>query len=390
MTTPPMHPIEEEALRRVRANLLDAMRADEAMAAARRARKARRRLTVLGVGVAGALTAAVLAFVVVSRPHDDSDVHTVDGSIVVTTETPTTTAAPAAVPRTTTTVAPPPPAPTDFVAVTTDGRLVVVDVATQTEIRELARRADPRAPVSGEMAPNSISGVTVDRANGLVYYETCCEPAAGDVWSVPLDGSAESTRVTNMSWPAVSADGSRIAGLAASFLWVLDARTHDIRSAIDDQFGFHTAISADGSRVAYERTYADGDRVGSEIVLIDTADLAEGTGDAEARAALANARVLRDPERVGWMFPAFNRDGNLVVAQQCCYGDLHVGPRAARVLDPATGDVVGSFSYPASIVDQEYDSSGTWLVVTLADGRVVWLGGGRSGDLGAGYLAADW
>jgi hypothetical protein len=148
-------------------------------------------------------------------------------------------------------------------------------------------------------------------------------------------------------------------------------------------------VSPDGSVVAYERGNP------GELVVVDVADLvadlADGGGDEAQRDALANARTWRDPDGIGWMHPAFDREGRVVVAQQCCYGpEAGVGPRRAHVVDPATGEVVDSFDYPAPVVDQEYDASGTWLLVTLADGQIQWFGEGESGTLGAAYLAADW
>jgi outer membrane protein assembly factor BamB len=383
MSDPPIHPLEEEALRRVRANLLGAIRRHE-----RAPHRPSRRLAVAGVGAAGALAAGAGAYVALDRPPHDAQVDTVRGdpppsTLIVTSTVPTR-------PATTTTTTPAPgPRPTDFVAVTNDGRLVVVDAATGTEIRQLAHRADPRQSTSAEGAPNVISGVTVDRGHGVVYYETCCEPAVGSVYSVPLAGG-ESTHVTYLSWPALSGDGSTLVGLAAGRVRAFGTATSEWRSGYDlSPNVFHTTVSPDGSVVAYERGNP------GELVVVDVADLvadlADGGGDEAQRDALANARTWRDPDGIGWMHPAFDREGRVVVAQQCCYGpEAGVGPRRAHVVDPATGEVVDSFDYPAPVVDQEYDASGTWLLVTLADGQIQWFGDGESGTLGAAYLAADW
>lgn len=40
--------------------------------------------------------------------------------------------------------------------------------------------------------------------------------------------------------------------------------------------------------------------------------------------------------------------------------------------------------------DQDYDASGTWLLVTLNDGQVMWYGGGTSAAVATGYVAASW
>ena len=62
----------------------------------------------------------------------------------------------------------------------------------------------------------------------------------------------------------------------------------------------------------------------------------------------------------------------------------------ARVLDPTTGALVTTFSYGGRVVDQAYDATHTWLLVTMDDGTVRWFGGGQQGDLGTGYTAAAW
>jgi hypothetical protein len=392
MSEPPLHPIEEEALRRVRANLLAAVHQHER--AGRRQPRHPRRLALVGVGLAGALAAGVTAYVVADPGAHDAHVDTVgdDSQPTVVIRTTTTVDHPAT--TTTTSEAPPPPAPTDFVAVTLDGRLVVVDAESGTELRELARLADPtKSTDDHEIAPNTITGVTVDRSKGVVYYESCCEPAAGDVRSVPLEGG-EPTPITNMSWPSLSGNGSKLAGFSTQMLWLYDTGSRQLVAEAEETgfFGVHTAISSDGSTIAYERPLHDDAGWNSEIVVVDTASLALSPTDQDARrAALASQRVLRDPEGIGWMHPVVNRDGNVVVAQQCCYGpQLLRGTGFARVVDPATGEVVGSFSYGGRVVDQQYDASGSWLIVTLEDGRVVWFGGGRSGELATGYLAAAW
>jgi hypothetical protein len=393
MSEPPLHPIEEEALRRVRANLMAAVHQHER--AGRRQPRQPRRLALVGVGLAGALAAGVTAYVVADPGDHDAQVDTVgdDSQPTVVIRTTTTVDRPAPT-TTTTSEAPPPPAPTDFVAVTLDGRLVVVDAEMGTELRELARLADPtKSTDDQEIAPNTITGVTVDRTNGVVYYESCCEPAAGDVRSVPLEGG-EPTPITNMSWPSLSGDGTKLVGFSTQMLWLYDVASRKLLAEAEETqlFGVHTSISGDGSTIAYERGFSDDAGPHSEVVVVDTASLAPSPADQDARReVVANQRVLRDPEGIGWMHPVINRDGNVVVAQQCCFGpQLLRGTGFARVVDPATGEVVGSFSYGGRVVDQQYDASGSWLIVTLEDGRVVWFGGGGSGELATGYLAAAW
>jgi hypothetical protein len=85
--------------------------------------------------------------------------------------------------------------------------------------------------------------------------------------------------------------------------------------------------------------------------------------------------------------PAFRADGKVVVAEQ-----TDDGHPVGTVLDPVTGEVSATFDYgtDAAVVDQSYDATGTWLLVTFADGTLRWYGGGQRGQVPGSYRAGDW
>ena len=65
-------------------------------------------------------------------------------------------------------------------------------------------------------------------------------------------------------------------------------------------------------------------------------------------------------------------------------------PDVVRVVDPATGEIQASVDHPRRIVDQRYDPSGAWLLVTYVDGTLAWFGSGGSGTIAEGIVDADW
>jgi hypothetical protein len=196
------------------------------------------------------------------------------------------------------------------------------------------------------------------------------------VWAVPFDGG-EPVRVAEGGWPAVSGDGQRFASSASVSVTV---QTRDgvgwvhaaDRSGADRELASDPALSLDGKTLAFTAWDPDDDE--ARIVVVDSDD------------------ESGDPQGIGWAHPTFRRDGDLVVVQQPTGIDAEsaTGPRAARVVDPETGKVVSSFQYPAPVSDQDYDASGTWLLVTLVDGQVIWYGGGTSAAIATGYIAASW
>lgn len=381
-----LDPLEEEALRRVRSRVVQAVRDEQRQ----RARPSRRPIMVFALAAVSLIAVGIATAVNLDRDDQPARVDVVDdrpdGRVDYRERSRSSDATTTIVvhPSTTTTEPLPPRAtrPETFVGVTHDGRLVVVDVATGEEIRELARLGDPTAePPEEGPGPNVIVNVAVDSEHGLVYYEECCEPISGVVWAVPLEGG-EPVRVAEGGWPAVSGDGQRLANVNPVNVTV-QARDGAQWVHAPDRLGgvqaLDPALSLDGSSLAFTARDPEKDRLG--IVVVD-ADDESG----------ASARTWRDPQGIGWAHPTFRRDGDLVVVQQssAVVATSDTGPRAARVVDPDTGKVVSSFQYPAPVNDQDYDASGTWLLVTLNDGQVMWYGGGTSAAVATGYVAASW
>ncbi|MCY7365378.1 MAG: hypothetical protein LH469_08750 [Frankiaceae bacterium] len=110
-----------------------------------------------------------------------------------------------------------------------------------------------------------------------------------------------------------------------------------------------------------------------------------------ASAADLSTSVVFDP-RPGQTYagPAFRGDGLLVLARQpvqTAAGSDAVGV----VLDPSDGSAREEFALSGRVVEQDYDSTGTYLLTLHDDGTVHWQGAGTDGTLQIkGAMAAAW
>jgi hypothetical protein len=54
-------------------------------------------------------------------------------------------------------------------------------------------------------------------------------------------------------------------------------------------------------------------------------------------------------------------------------GDRGAGTRRTGIVaDSSTGAILEEFQYFGDVIDQNFDATGSWLVITLADGTVEW------------------
>jgi hypothetical protein len=269
------------------------------------------------------------------------------------------------------------------VAVTSDGRLVVVDTSTGAELRELAHRDDPRAPV-GEGGPSVIDGVAVTPDGQTVWFSTCCEPAGGSLFRVPIDGTAPEERVFDVYDPAVSASTRFVAGVTSPGVLVHDLVGDDSRLWWDDRWSGdyqEVAWSPDGQRMAL-RVHLDG-----QLLLLDTRHFAF----LEAEPADTSPDEPRVVDGGGWSQPAFARDGTLVAAH------TEDGARwTRRTVDWDTGRTLSDDPLPSEPLGQCYDRTGEWLLTVLKDpgdagGHVIWNGpGGLTGSIPGTYRVIAW
>lgn len=287
---------------------------------------------------------------------------------------------------------PEPPAPAAappalFVAVTRDGRLVVVETATGKEVRQLAAQGDPTDPFTGEgPGPNVIDAVALSPNGEDVWYSECCEPAGGSLFRVPLDGSADGLSIESHPGysPVVSLDGRYVALTTGTGVHIADMVGSETRIFENETwYGSYQELAwSPDAAVMAVRTGMPHEP--GELLLLDPSTFR--FGDEEASPGADGRQVPGD----GWALPAFDREGRLVVAERD--GDLWRG----RIIDPATQEVVESFDYGGRPIAQDFDPTGEWLLFVLADGvdgsGVVHRRGpdGSTGTIPGRYRTASW
>jgi hypothetical protein len=284
----------------------DAGDVDEALdRRVRSAHSRRRRRLGIALGAVGLATAWALA----ATATDHGSTPDIAGEVSTTGPGPTT-------------VAPPSTNPDDELAVgvTDDGRLVVIDTASRSIVRTLARDGDPRSDHSSATDPGYIS-TAAPGPDGTVLYTTCCEPTSGSVHRIPPGGGAPSL-VSDGSQVSVSPTGTiAIAdpGLGIKVFEALD-RAPDVvalphPSDVDwDSTGTRLVVTLDPSDDAARSSYA--------VVLVDLRDPEH-----------PQTRQITAPPDVTWSQARFGPEDHLFVIER-----PRSGPTRVRRLDADGAD----------------------------------------------------
>jgi hypothetical protein len=140
---------------------------------------------------------------------------------------------------------------------------VVLDTATGAVIRDLGGYDDPTDPAVAERegGPYSITRVALHPNGRDVYVETCCEPASGAIFRVPLDGSVriETANLEPVAYGYgldISADGQWLASVNEQGVTLtnLDTGEQTMSTASADTSDLvRAAVNHDGSEVTVER-----------------------------------------------------------------------------------------------------------------------------------------
>ena len=304
-----------------------------------------------------------------------------DRSTVSSTTTTTTAAAPTTIPAT--------ERPERWVGINDDGRLVVVATATGEVERVLGEFDHPTECPEGDEPVAGCQWVVeaaVTADGEQVYFETCCEPAPGVVYRVPIDGG-EAVQITYGGYPAVDPAGERLAVVELQWVTVVPLTGGEQRSFRDDDgevasFLQGMSWSPDGSTLAFSVHDEDGERMRLHLLDVATAT------------SFDDARPVPQPPGASWTLPQYRADGKLIVAGQepNLTGPPIPGPAAGLVVDPRTGSVEEEFDYGGRVASQHVDASGVHLLYTLEDGSVHWRSsGGETAALApSGYVAAAW
>lgn len=232
-----------------------------------------------------------------------------------------------------------------------------------------------------------VAPVSVDVANSLVAFGLCCEPVSG---FTQVFRRSDGSLFHSVFGSEPRFGDSTVDGALATFsyfdggLFLL----HDlndggsVNNALPIAADWGDSMDWDGTRMAFQH--------GRNIALWIW------NGSVEDEGAVTPS-VAPDTESLKWESPTFQASGNLVVAQNVDGSD---SDSLGVVLDTSGGFtlavdtlVLATFPYGGRVVNQTYDESGTFLIYTLTDGSVRWLGRGSSGILAepdSGYTAAGW
>jgi hypothetical protein len=251
--------------------------------------------------------------------------------------------------------------PTQVVAVTERGHIVVIDTATGGVIRDLGGLDDPTDPAiqARPGGPFSITGVALHPNGRDVYFETCCEPAGGTIFRVPIDGSvpidaSQLVPVASGYGIDISADGRWLAFVSGPMIGVLDLATTEQPRYVESGEGSHewvqVAINRDGTELAIERVL-------------------ERSGDAR--------QVLRSDVRT-------------IMIADGTYEDVPVA-KGRFIPVWINGTMLASAPAPgADPRDSNIDGSGTWIIEVSSDGMLTGRGDGDVTIPGGPFTAADW
>ena len=274
-----------------------------------------------------------------------------------------------------------------WVGVRADGVTVILQGVDGGQMAEV------EVPVAVGEGGTSVVGVLMQ--DGAVVVDECCEPAAGRWfrWLVDTGGLVEGSwfgQVTDVDAAGrmLAADPNGFVVKAATPEGDLFAEWRAEADGAPAVAPTDAAWSPDGSLIAFVGNDPSGD-----VLLAVFGSEAAGLGEATV--------VDRgSSDGVHPAFPVIDRDGRIwyvlvdEASQVPTVGrGLVPKTRGGRVADGRTGDVVGEVVYDGSVVDQSIDPSGTYLIITYADGWVVWrtTDGTASGTLAdSGYLSADW
>ncbi len=142
--------------------------------------------------------------------------------------------------------------PTVVALVREDGWLVLVDLSTGEET-ELHFGGDPSAPPSGqeEGGPQFIDDVDLSPDGQWVYFSTCCEPASGSTYRIPI-GGGEPALFAVGAYPRLSPDGRFLATGAGDFVIItpVDKSVDAVTSVQLECCYSRLAWSPDGSQLA--------------------------------------------------------------------------------------------------------------------------------------------
>ncbi|MCP3935360.1 MAG: hypothetical protein GY708_08310 [Actinomycetia bacterium] len=222
--------------------------------------------------------------------------------------------------------------------------------------------------------PSTPVSVDVDPSTASVRFALCCVDGFASISTVNLADASESEPMAGAA-PAVSPDGNSVAyvthqgGVTIVDVTSLTEHAIDLGPAV-------TATSVDWSPDGSLLAVGGANSLGVTVVVMV---------DAVSRSSTA----MLAPASGTWTMPRLGA-GNALVVQE---GMGTTSDTVLAVVDPSSGSVVDRvvFADLGGVVDLDFDSSGTWLLVVDGRGRAHAFDGTSLVNLpGDGYTAASW
>lgn len=281
------------------------------------------------------------------------------------------------------------PTPGAFPMCAPDGSLpaCLVGVPAEDPTRVLLLRTTDGEVVATIPSPDGrrILDVAFDADTGRIRFETCCEPAAGERWSVIGDGRPERTGFGQLE--QLASDGRMLVSApAGGFVEITHDRGTVMLIATPD-YPVQAVLAPDGSVAAVLLSRFD-DLDHLRLYGLDVADLPERPQDGQLLLSAGPGRVpgslaIDGHERV-WV--------EIQDGRRLRDDDPEPRTRDGLVIEPATGDVLDRIGYDGDVIDQSFDGGGQHMLIAYADGTITWRGvDGSSGELPVrGFASVDW
>ena len=279
--------------------------------------------------------------------------------------------------------------PTTWLGVTSDYVAVENSTATGNRIHEFGQTGTrEEADGAGAFGPNVITALWRLRDGSMIGLVDCCEPAGGLIYYVEARGTLPADQD-----PSDGTDGWTLAASPTStefarlgyLLGVFDPhspKNDRLLLFVDDPtFGFpsgQAAWSPDGSSL-----YWIGVEFGDGPTTLNRLDTT--TPD-------ATPEVVGELDFVGsdqFLGNIATQISGSLVGFLHTQADATITATQGVVFNPS-GDLLTTFAVPTASLLGNYDASGRYLIYVDGDGFARWIGGGESGELGAGYIHASW
>lgn len=270
-----------------------------------------------------------------------------------------------------------------------EGRLQKVD-RTTGEVVVLAELDDPLGPEPAEGTGYYIEDLAVSPLGDTVFYGTCCSPAVGEIFRIPVSGG-EPTRVTYGAHPTYRhGTGTIVAATSIGLAFVGSEAVADQVDGADTALEYTTppvyvwnlTSSPDGRYLAWEEA-REIDR--PEVKVLDL-----GRPGSPVPESLDSAFTITEGNsEAAPQLPTFDADNRLHVVRQPSQWTGGSGTAVAEVWNITAGTMISERELRDQVFDQSHDSSGQYLVRVFADGSVrMWSPEAEPTELGTGYTSA--